>query len=837
MAIEQLTITSARINDPSLIPPHADKLREAMGRENMALITADTPDEVVVLPDTLGAVRSQLATIQGEENIIISASNPDHLSTDLQTDGQTRLIDASQILDCLKADELYSRYGVDRNIIGGHGSLLLAGIIAAETIAQHEGKAKSGGVVYPSYVPDGGNSILWLGWLQHLTESKNPAVAKQTHWTSGHEGLQYQVELYSHDGEVGRQIFDDFTRKESWLPAVRTITSRPFLLNSPIATATYPHELVATLATGQLARETEASLARLVTVFRTQDVTFQAKDPRSEAWARVFYILMEEFKQGRPITKLTPKQYQRINSQLAQNGDALANGQLLPSPQKLIREGLIDIDKVKQRLSLDLTVSIPRRVIENKPYNIALSGSDTYLPEGLVPDDDFNKYSSLRDEIRAYFEKQSKQKWSGRMRVDKQDERPHYALVQDPEIQRTMDNYMELGVTNRLKGSNGDILPLNLHTSELQGTAKRVADYVRNETDIVIISPFAGERDTHLIGFNYGIQRLGANRVIAVDANFDDVASQRAKDYASQTGITYISENIQLGRINWEALVEMGIIQPELVYTIPGGTRVIPGLKGLSLLAGDIEVWDRLQRGEITPKTIVVNLDSDVKNTGFVNTYPEHLWYDPLLYMFLGPAFYPDKYKDVHSFLTAKSGRGRNNYVVFQAFDDMMRSTDPLASDMGYDAARLTWALTGERGMRAWMRMHKPHTNAMGIETMDDLSGATLNAASDILGTAQGYNPVPKIENNVSKPHREHGMIQGLALFAKDAKTTTKEFGVGPYFWNKPAYIFLNRRWGANIYPQTAPDDEGHAIKRMQPAVQDIALPSIQQMYDWGIFQ
>jgi len=312
--------------------------------------------------------------------------------------------------------------------------------------------------------------------------------------------------------------------------------------------------------------------------------------------------------------------------------------------------------------------------------------------------------------------------------------------------------------------------------------------------------------------------RLGEEKVVMAD-------HQRSKETgkaAEETGARIARFRENMKRINWQKLVDDGVIPPQAL-----DENGIPrGLKGINMLNLIVELDRMEQEGKINDDTWILLTDADIINPGEQDDLPKEEWYDPFLYLGLVLMDNERRNLGLRAVHGAKTGPGRNNYNTHFMFDDMANSTDENMALLGLTLATLIWPHTETRAYK-WGAL-KDMLLAMGmqIEQVFDISTACMDIQEGRRGLAQVILPVPKLEDRSSRSPREWGMMTALARGIKAAKTGGKAAGKFPLDMTLEDIGQFNTRFGMQPHFQSITFDEQHAPRQPQIAVNDVLLPS-----------
>lgn len=818
-AENQFRVDTTTINSMRFQTPQVEDVRHRMG-DTQAFIPVDQDTVMDHLGTTLDTTSYALKGAEREDlsahTIIVGPGSAiGKVDSWSEFRGHTVAIPTEEVVAALNTDKIESTYGVNLSDRPDTASLLAAAIASYAV----RGATSRQAILTPQSA-EATHPLLWMRWALDKQGSYQATQIAQR--SAAHEGLRYQANTFLPYGPVGREVYQTLTAQ--WMPSSQLLAINSAMDRVPLATDNNTASVVTALATAEVARTSGGQLNRLVVAKDNEPLKFDPMDAQTAEFAIVLEMFQQHlYRQGVRLADATAADLYRLNTALREyaNGtemlhEAVPAG-IIPSVNTLKRDGMINEEAIRA-----LQNKIGKKMFQGNDRGETREGKAPHSYEsGLTPSWDPEDLGGLIDSVYGELQElkaagpDAQQRLKASILRENGSARPFYAVVQEDSLSPQFRDLMRLGVYNRaqLNGNPKDVDAINFWTDEVSTRREQILSALP-QSNIRVFVPFVGEKESLTRVLNYSKERLGdPNKIIAGDAG----KNARSRIIAEETGVVIADQRSNLQRIDWQKLVDDGII-PHQILNEQG---VPEGLKGLNFINMMVELHDAELRGEVNDDTWIAFIDSDIMNCSDVEPTKQ---YDPLLYM--GHVMLDDQEKglNLRGIQIGKTGVGRNNHLTHHRFDDMMNSSNEATAKLGLAVVPYVWALTGERAYRWGALKRFLNSKDMLPETTYDLSSAQEDLHERRRGTAQILVDPPKIECANSPSDREFGMLANLAFSAKEMKTASKENG--RYDWTLEDIAYYNKRFGGRPRGQTVTIDEMTAPRALQVAFGDVLIPS-----------
>ncbi len=388
--------------------------------------------------------------------------------------------------------------------------------------------------------------------------------------------------------------------------------------------------------------------------------------------------------------------------------------------------------------------------------------------------------------------------------------RPEYDRhISNSEIKQIDQEYPNLLVFNQQNGPEGYPQPISLNDENYKELKQLAKEYLRFQTGDCIIAGFAGEASSVRGCLEAAIDYVGPNRVIAVDAGYDPLATDEAK----KAGCKVINQKEVLEKlVNWDQMKKQ--------FNLPFTAEKPPCGKGTTYWVAMLylEAIGLLKEGDF-----VTNKDTDV-----INPYI----YVPELYMALARMYHPEN-NPVEFTQALRTGQGRNNEPWLYQVNALVNAKTFEKRLLGYALGPITWPLSDARSAMWRHAREMPTTTSMGMETIRNVCSAGLSLERGLRLTAQVVVPDQKIENAESPPDREFRVVFHCAQLLRDLAEMTKTLHRFPHQWTHENIASFNDTFGGRITDTFIPPrHQGANI--LDQTMQEYILPSIKQLREFG---
>ena len=624
--------------------------------DTISLIPPETPEEI--LNAAIQRTREDTFKPDPEKRLIVATDAvADRIRSALP---ELPIVGSSRLKGIIKEDEVHNKYGVIFPL-GETSSTFhaLALVVDRLILTRNRGRVAD-------------HNHIHLG----ITDKIAPKPIKVAALLYEHKNALY---IQKKQGSAKNQIGDSSGNIDNPLAQLlRTLAleaSDNFLLKRElldhIPLSTGSQELITLIAAAESARATGLPLGKVIDLMGSDLNPADLKGDKAEDYGKLIQIVNDELhSQGLRLMDLdlNPEYYRALNKRMAKHPRL---GQILPSINTLIREGMIDMDRIYQ--------------IEKYLHSVQFRGVSQevrdWLPSHFSRPDVKDTPAHLAHELDQTIQVHKSKPDSGSHLVETKNleaviqrgvrlrEGDLGAEKDDPRV--AMDKLFE------------ELFLFNTKHKFLEQSRRIEAIGRRFLLGKTIISPAYREVDAWNNARSLG--KLSPGRVIMASPDETTLRSAASNCIA-------INENDVLPFIDLKKLRDMGII--------PQGIEVPFRGKGKTILMAWL--WG-MANGLIKPAEYVAHMDSDISNASdnglaYIRDgvdLSERPPYWPLIYLGAAAALMPPSYRAV-AIQPAKVGPPRKGEVKHPVFQQFAESEDPFTRMVGYGLGRVIWPSPGE---------------------------------------------------------------------------------------------------------------------------------------------